>query len=137
MPVSSWYASPTNWRGNAMSASTARKSLVRATEDGERRWFFGGGRHIWQATADDASGAFLLFECRLGRGTVPPPPPCEPRAEGGLGWGAPRGPGGGGGPPGTAGALTPGAGPPGGGGARRSGRARRRVGGGHGCPPRR
>jgi len=40
-----------------MTASTARKPLVRATEDGERRWFFGGGLHIWKATADDTDGA--------------------------------------------------------------------------------
>ena len=35
-----------------MSMNTARKSLVRAAEDGERRWFFGGGLHMtgqgWQ-----------------------------------------------------------------------------------------
>src|SRR5260370_38493125 len=72
MPVSSWDASPTNWRGNAMSASTARKSLVRATGDGEHRWFFGGGLHIWKATADDTGGAFLLFEDRMDRGKVTP-----------------------------------------------------------------
>ena len=55
-----------------MSASTARKSLVRATEDGERRWFFGGGLHIWKATADDTDGAFLLFEDRMDHGKVTP-----------------------------------------------------------------
>ena len=55
-----------------MSASTARKSLIRATEDGERRWFFGGGLHIWKATADDTDGAFLLFEDRVDHGKVTP-----------------------------------------------------------------
>src|SRR6266849_590676 len=55
-----------------MSASTARQSLVRATEDGERRWFFGGGLHIWKATADDTDGAFLLFEDRVDHGKVTP-----------------------------------------------------------------
>jgi len=55
-----------------MSASTARTSLVRATEDGERRWFFGGGLHIWKATADDTGGAFLLFEDRMDHGKVTP-----------------------------------------------------------------
>jgi mannose-6-phosphate isomerase-like protein (cupin superfamily) len=55
-----------------MSASTARQSLVRATEDGERRWFFGGGLHIWKATSDDTDGAFLLFEDRMGHGKVTP-----------------------------------------------------------------
>src|SRR5260370_4628630 len=56
----------------AMSASTARQSLVRATEEGERRWFLGGGLHIWKATSGDTGGAFLLFEDRMDRGKVPP-----------------------------------------------------------------
>ena len=55
-----------------MSASTARKSLVRATEDGERRWFFGGGLHIWKATASETGGAFLLFEDVMSRGKTTP-----------------------------------------------------------------
>src|SRR5258708_23581192 len=58
----------------AMSASTARQSLVRATEEGERRWFFGGGLHIWKATAGDTGGAFLLFEDRMDHGKVTPLP---------------------------------------------------------------
>ena len=55
-----------------MSAGTARKSLVRASEDGERRWFFGGGLHIWKATAEETDGAFLLFEDRMDHGKVTP-----------------------------------------------------------------
>src|SRR5579859_4044310 len=55
-----------------MSASTVRKSLVRATEDGEHRWFFGGGLHIWKATSDDTDGAFLLFEDRMDHGKDTP-----------------------------------------------------------------
>jgi hypothetical protein len=53
----SWYAIPVmghkshKHEGEAMTASTARQSLVRATDDGERRWFYGGGLHIWKATA--------------------------------------------------------------------------------------
>jgi quercetin dioxygenase-like cupin family protein len=57
---------------DAMSANTARKSLVRSAEDGERRWFFGGGLHIWKATADDTDGAFTLFEDRMDHGKVTP-----------------------------------------------------------------
>ena len=55
-----------------MSASTARNSLVRASEDGQRRWFFGGGLHIWKATAEETDGAFLLFEDRMDHGKVTP-----------------------------------------------------------------
>jgi mannose-6-phosphate isomerase-like protein (cupin superfamily) len=55
-----------------MSQSIARQSVVRATEDGERRWFFGGGLHIWKATAEETDGAFLLFEDRMDNGKVTP-----------------------------------------------------------------
>jgi mannose-6-phosphate isomerase-like protein (cupin superfamily) len=55
-----------------MSGTTIRPSLVRATEDGERRWFFGGGLHIWKATAEETDGAFLLFEDRMSGGKVTP-----------------------------------------------------------------
>jgi mannose-6-phosphate isomerase-like protein (cupin superfamily) len=47
-------------------------AIVRAQEDGERRWFLGGGLHIWKATADETNGAFLLFEDRMGHGKVTP-----------------------------------------------------------------
>jgi quercetin dioxygenase-like cupin family protein len=55
-----------------MSANTANRSLVRAAEDGERRWFFGGGLHIWKATEEDTAGAFLLFEDRMDHGKLTP-----------------------------------------------------------------
>lgn len=55
-----------------MSAGPARESVVRASEEGERRWFFGGGLHIWKATAADTDGAFLLFEDRMDCGKVTP-----------------------------------------------------------------
>ena len=55
-----------------MATSTSRQSLVRAAEEGERRWFFGGGLHIWKATAEETDGAFLLFEDRMGHGKVTP-----------------------------------------------------------------
>ena len=55
-----------------MSVNTTRRSLVRATDEGERRWFLGGGLHIWKATADETDGAFLLFEDRMDHGKVTP-----------------------------------------------------------------
>jgi len=55
-----------------MSTRTGRQSLVRSSEDGERRWFFGGGLHVWKATAEDTDGAFLLFEDRMDFGKVTP-----------------------------------------------------------------
>lgn len=55
-----------------MSAIATPRAIVRATEDGERRWFAGGGLHIWKATAEETDGAFLLFEDRMDQGKVTP-----------------------------------------------------------------
>jgi quercetin dioxygenase-like cupin family protein len=54
-----------------MGTATA-KSIVRSSEDGERRWFAGGGLHIWKATATETDGAFILFEDRMAHGKVTP-----------------------------------------------------------------
>ncbi|MCU1501811.1 MAG: cupin protein [Ilumatobacteraceae bacterium] len=53
-------------------ASATREPFVRGSEDGERRWFFGGGLHIWKATAEETGGAFLLFEDRMDHGKLTP-----------------------------------------------------------------
>ena len=45
---------------------------VRADGEGEQRWFCGGGRHTWKATAEETGGAFLLFEDDLDAGKVTP-----------------------------------------------------------------
>jgi quercetin dioxygenase-like cupin family protein len=47
-------------------------ATVRASHEGERRWFCGGGLHTWKATEQETGGAFLLFEDRLDRGKVTP-----------------------------------------------------------------
>jgi quercetin dioxygenase-like cupin family protein len=46
--------------------------IVRDREEGERRWFYGGGEHTWKATAEETAGAFLLFEDRMTEGKVTP-----------------------------------------------------------------
>lgn len=46
--------------------------IVREREEGERRWFYGGGEHIWKATAEETGGAFLLFEDRMTEGKLTP-----------------------------------------------------------------
>ncbi len=46
--------------------------MVRAADDGEQRWFYGGGVHRWKATADETAGTFLLFEDCMDRGKVTP-----------------------------------------------------------------
>lgn len=52
-----------------MSENTARESLIRGPEDGEKRWFYGGGLHIWKATEAETDGA---FEDRMDHGKVTP-----------------------------------------------------------------
>jgi len=46
--------------------------IVRAAGQGERLWFYGGGLHIWKATAAETAGAFLLFEDVMSRGKTTP-----------------------------------------------------------------
>jgi mannose-6-phosphate isomerase-like protein (cupin superfamily) len=63
------------WSHDAERIATmgaAADMIVREREMGERRWFYGGGEHIWKATADETGGAFLLFEDRMTNGKVTP-----------------------------------------------------------------
>lgn len=45
---------------------------VRESGEGEQRWFCGGGRITWKATADETGGVFLLFEDEMDVGKVTP-----------------------------------------------------------------
>jgi len=49
-----------------------RAPIVRAEQDGQRRWFYGGGVHTWKATAQETGSAFLLFEDRMDQGKLTP-----------------------------------------------------------------
>lgn len=53
------------------TASTAR-TIIRAKEEGERRWFFGGGVHTWKLTAEETNGALFAIEDELARGKTTP-----------------------------------------------------------------
>lgn len=56
-----------------MTAATATPGpLVRVAADGARRWFFGGGEHVWKVRAHETNGAFLLFEDRMEQGKMTP-----------------------------------------------------------------
>jgi quercetin dioxygenase-like cupin family protein len=46
--------------------------IVRREGEGPRRWFYGGGTHTWKVTAEEAGGAFFLFEDALTRGKMTP-----------------------------------------------------------------
>jgi len=51
-----------------MSTST----IIRDRAEGDRRWFLGGGVHVWKLTAEDTGGAFFLFEDLLAEGKMTP-----------------------------------------------------------------
>jgi quercetin dioxygenase-like cupin family protein len=46
--------------------------IIRGVDEGEQRWFYGGGTHRWKATAEETGGAFLLFEDRMDQGKMTP-----------------------------------------------------------------
>ena len=48
------------------------EATVRTRDEGERRWFCGGGVHTWKATEAETGGAFLIFEDALDKGKVTP-----------------------------------------------------------------
>jgi quercetin dioxygenase-like cupin family protein len=53
-------------------AMHAAVPIVRAENEGEKRWFFGGGVHTWKATAAETGGTFILFEDLMDRGKTTP-----------------------------------------------------------------
>ena len=55
-----------------MAAVSTAVPIIRAEDDGERRWFYGGGVHTWKATSRETDGAFLLFEDRMDQGKMTP-----------------------------------------------------------------
>src|ERR1700712_1690106 len=59
-------------RAGVMTGASTTASVIRTRQDGERRWFYGGGVHTWKATAEETDGAFLLFEMELEQGKLTP-----------------------------------------------------------------
>jgi len=55
-----------------MTTVSAPVPIVRSEQEGDRRWFYGGGVHTWKVTAAETAGAFFLFEDRMDRGKVTP-----------------------------------------------------------------
>jgi len=49
-----------------MASTVSLPPTIRADDEGERRWFFGGGVHTWKVTPEETGGAFMLFEARNG-----------------------------------------------------------------------
>jgi quercetin dioxygenase-like cupin family protein len=55
-----------------MDAVSGAMPVIRGKDDGDRRWFYGGGVHTWKATSQETRGAFLLFEDRMDQGKMTP-----------------------------------------------------------------
>lgn len=55
-----------------MKKQEYREPALRAHADAERRWFFGGGMHLWKITSEDSAGALSLFEDVLEEGKTTP-----------------------------------------------------------------
>jgi len=47
-------------------------SIVRATGEGERYWFYGGGVHDWKVTDEQSDGAPFVFEDQMDKGKTTP-----------------------------------------------------------------
>ena len=56
-------------REATMSEAT---QIIRDADEGERRWFYGGGMHVWKATAEETNGSLFILEDQLSAGKVTP-----------------------------------------------------------------
>jgi quercetin dioxygenase-like cupin family protein len=54
------------------SAPMLGSPLVRSGAECERRWFYGGGMHIWLVRPDEVDGAFMMFEDEMEQGKMTP-----------------------------------------------------------------
>lgn len=50
----------------------ARNGIVHLPEEGEQRWFAGGGTHRWLAKSAETDGEFFAFEDTMGGGKATP-----------------------------------------------------------------
>jgi quercetin dioxygenase-like cupin family protein len=60
-------------RGEGLPMTVTKSvPVVRADQEGERLWFYGGGVHIWKVTSAETAGAFIVFEDVMTQGKVTP-----------------------------------------------------------------
>ena len=50
----------------------ARVPIIRASGEGDKQSFLGGGLHTWKLTTEDTDGAFFLFEDVMAQGKTTP-----------------------------------------------------------------
>jgi quercetin dioxygenase-like cupin family protein len=54
------------------TAAADHSPIIRASDDGERRWSYGGGVHTWNVRPDEVGEAFMLFEDQMAEGKMTP-----------------------------------------------------------------
>ena len=47
-------------------------TIVRTAQEGERRWFLGGGLHVWKLSSEETDGELFVFEDLLSQGKMTP-----------------------------------------------------------------
>ena len=52
--------------------TTTQAPIIRGTDEGEKRWFYGGALLTWKASSTETAGAFSLLEAAMVRGKVTP-----------------------------------------------------------------
>jgi quercetin dioxygenase-like cupin family protein len=55
-----------------MATVSGLTPIIRSIDQGDQRWFYGGGVHTWKATAEETDGAFFLFEDHMDHGKMTP-----------------------------------------------------------------
>ena len=55
-----------------MDTSTTPAPIIRANDEGDRRWFYGGGVQTWKAHPQETNGAFHFLEFTSPAGKVTP-----------------------------------------------------------------
>jgi quercetin dioxygenase-like cupin family protein len=55
-----------------MATVSGLAPVIRIVDQGDKRWFSGGGVHTWKATAEETGGAFFLFEDSMEQGKMTP-----------------------------------------------------------------
>lgn len=55
-----------------MNAPTTPSPILRNRDQGEQRWFHGGGLHTWLAKEEETGGSFFLYEDQMTGGKLTP-----------------------------------------------------------------
>lgn len=54
------------------AAKADQSPIIRGHDDGDRRWFYGGGVHTWHVRGGEVGEAFMIFEDQMTQGKMTP-----------------------------------------------------------------